>query len=297
MSVEQLEMLRKKARNGIIIGISCSIGISLLLFLITKLFPIIFFGIFGVIITIALTSKKQKEFSLAFKRTFVLKALELVFTDLKYLPENGISESVIRNTKMMNMGDRYSSNDYFYGKYKDISVVQADVHIEEKHTTTDSHGHTTTHWVTIFRGRWMVFDFNKSFVANIQVCQKGFSNAKVGNFGQDLKFKKIQLEDETFNNQFRTYAQNEHDAFYVLTPQFMEKIKNLINMVNGKMLLCFIDNKLHVGIQNNQDSFEHNVFTKIDEKQVIEQISRDIKLITNFVDELDLDNNLFRKEV
>jgi hypothetical protein len=54
---------------------------------------------------------------------------------------------------------------------------------------------------------------------------------------------------------------------------------------------------LHVGIQNNKDSFEHSIFTKINENKVIEEISKDIKLITSFVDELDLDNDLFRKEV
>ena len=34
-----------------------------------------------------------------------------------------------------------------------------------------------------------------------------------------------------------------------------------------------------------------------DENKVTEEISKDIKLITSFVDELDLDNDLFRKEV
>ena len=77
----------------------------------------------------------------------------------------------------------------------------------------------------------------------------------------------------------------------------MEKIKTLTTNINGKVLFCFIDNKLHVGLQNNKDSCEHSVFKKIDEKQIIENISKDIKLITNFVDELDLDNDLFRKEV
>ena len=198
---------------------------------------------------------------------------------------------------MMDMGDRYSSNDFISAKYKNIQVIQADVHIEEKHETTDSDGHIRTNWVTIFRGRWMIFDFNKNFKANVQVCQKKFTNAKISNWGLEQKFKKVMMEDQTFNNQFRIYAQNEHDAFYILTPSLIEKIKNLSDSINGGILLCFIDNKLHVGIQNNKDSFEHGVFKSIDENKVIEDISKDIKLITNFVDELDLDNHLFRKEV
>ena len=114
---------------------------------------------------------------------------------------------------------------------------------------------------------------------------------------KELKYEKIMMEDQMFNKQFRTYAQNAHDAFYILTPSLMEKIKNLTNTIDGKILLCFIDNKLHVGIQNNKDSFEHSIFTEINENKVIETISKDIKLITTFIDDLDLDNNLFRKEV
>lgn len=142
----------------------------------------------------------------------------------------------------------------------------------------------------------MIFDFNKSFKANVQVCQKGFGNSKVNNY-KTMKYKKVSMEDQIFNKNFRIYAQDEHDAFYILTPSLMEKIKNLESSISGKLLFCFIDNKLHVGIQNNKDSFEHSIFTKIDEEKVKNEISKDIKMITAFVDELNLDNNLFRREV
>lgn len=143
----------------------------------------------------------------------------------------------------------------------------------------------------------MIFDFNKNFKANIQLCQKGFGNAIVSNSGNKLKFKKVMMEDQIFNKQFSIYAQDEHEAFYILTPSLMEKIKNLANSIKGKILFCFIDNKLHIGLDNGKDSFEHSIFTKINENKILEEIAKDIKLITDFVDELDLDNDLFRKEV
>ncbi|MCI8446430.1 MAG: DUF3137 domain-containing protein [Bacilli bacterium] len=297
MSVEELEILRKKARNIVIIGTIISIISAIVLFLITK-FPFIIFIVIivGIVITVIIDAGPSRKFTLAFKKAFVLSALKSIFDDLIYEPEKGLNESVIRNTGMMYMGDRYSSNDFISGKYKNINIIGADVHIEEKHTTTDSDGNTTTTWVTIFRGRWMIFDFNKSFKANVQVCQKGFGNSKVNNY-KTMKYKKVSMEDQIFNKNFRIYAQDEHDAFYILTPSLMEKIKNLESSISGKLLFCFIDNKLHVGIQNNKDSFEHSIFTKIDEEKVKNEISKDIKMITAFVDELNLDNNLFRREV
>lgn len=298
MNIEELELLRKKARNIILIGIFCSIIIGLVLFLILKtifiIFPIIMVGI---IVTLIISSGPQKKFTLAFKNMFVLKSLQNVFENLQYNPEQGIPKSFISSTQMMYMGDRYSSNDYVSGKYKGINVIQSDVHIEEREQTTDSEGNTTTNWVTIFRGRWMIFDFNKMFKSNIQVSQKGFSNSRINNWFSEVKYKKVSMEDQEFNKKFRIYAQNDHDAFYILTPSLMEKIKNLSMAISGKLLLCFIDNKLHVGIDNNKDSFEHSVFSKIDEEKILNDISRDIKLITDFVDKLNLDNDLFRREV
>lgn len=251
----------------------------------------------GILISFLISSKPSKKFFLAFKETFVLKSLKNVFTNLIYEPEKGIPEYVIANTRMMYMGDRYSSNDYVCGKYKNINIEQADVHIEKEEQTTDSDGNTKTTWVTIFRGRWMIFDFNKMFKSNIQVSQKGFSNSRINNFNEIFKYKKVMMEDQEFNKKFKIYAQSEHEAFYILTPTLIEKIKKMADSIKGSIILCFVDNKLHVGVYNNKDSFEHGIFTKIKEEKVMSEISKDIKLITNFVDELNLDNDLFRKEV
>ena len=77
----------------------------------------------------------------------------------------------------------------------------------------------------------------------------------------------------------------------------MEKIIKLDDMNQGRLLLCFIDNKLHIGLYDGKDSFEHApIFKEINEGQVRENISTDIKQITMFIDELDLDNDLFRRE-
>lgn len=296
MSIEELESLRKKARNTLLIGYIGSVILSIVVAIAIGMPQFIFMiTVAGIVITTIVGGKSSKAFSLAYKQMFVLKSLEAVFTDLVYEPEKGISYSVIRDTGMMYMGDRYTSNDYVKGKYKNINVEQADVHIEEEHETTDSDGNTTTTWVTIFRGRWMIFDFNKEFKANIQVSQKGFGNSKVSNWGSKLKYKKVAMEDQDFNNKFRTYAQDEHEAFYILTPSLMEKIKKITGEVKGKMLFCFVDDKLHIGIYNNKDSFEHGVFTKVDETKAVEDVTKDVKVITNFIDELSLDNDLFKK--
>lgn len=298
MNIEELEKLRKKAYTIQLIGFICTILLFIVMLITTKKIPLAFIiMIIGIVFTAIFSASPTKKFTSEYKKTLVFSALKSIFTDLTYEPEQGLAKSIIENTGMMDLGDRYSSNDYISGKYNNVDVVQADVHIEKKTESRNSNGTTDTQWYTIFQGRWMVFDFNKSFKYNLQVCQKGFYNSIVNNWGNNIKFKKVALEEQEFNKQFKVYAQNEQEAFYILTPTMMEKIKKLSNSINGKILLCFIDNKLHVGIENDDDAFEPSIFVKVDEASAKEKILKDIKLITDFIDELDLDNDLFKVEV
>ncbi len=299
--MEELENLRLKIKRRYIICLIFTIIATI--FTVSYNFMLIIFPIaLGMIITAIATFKLDARYKSLFKKTFVVKALEKKFTDLIYEPEHGISYATIADTNMMYMGDRYHSEDYVSAKYKDIKFEQSDVHIEEEHETTDSDGNTSTTYVTIFHGRWMIFDFNKTFKADVQIAQKGFGNSKVKTFtlfgNKNDVFKKVSMESESFNKKFNVYAQNEHDAFYIITPSLMSKIEKLDELNKGKLLLCFIDNRLHIGINDNKDSFEpDSVFKKIDEEKINTRILQDIEVITQFIDELNLDNDLFKKGV
>lgn len=304
ITFEELEEMRialkKKYTIFIIIGLIV-VAIAALISFIFEFPPVLVMvgGVLTFVIAALVCSKPAKEYSLAFKNYFVKSSLQKIFTNLRYLPDSGISRQTIAGTQMMRMGDRYSSNDLVTGNYKTIRFTQSDVHIEEEHETRDRDGHTRRYYVTIFKGRWMIFDFNKTFKADVQVAQKGFGNNKVGSWfaSKEEKFQKVEMESQEFNKAFNVYAQQPLDAFYILTPKIMEKIRNLDERNDGKLLLCFIDNQLHVGIYNYEDSFEHkSVFKPIDEEKTRNDISTDIQKITMFVDELELDNDLFKKK-
>ena len=302
MEKEALEKYKKQAKRTILIGLIIGFSLTLLLLavvIITKLLPLLIFEVFIIIIvllvTLILYSIPYSKYRGVYKDYYVKKALESIFTDLVYKADQGFDESVIRNTEMMDMGDDYKSNDYFSGKYKNINVEQADIEITEERERTNSDGEEEEYEVTLFKGKWMIFDFNKPFKANMQVKDKHFDNSKIINWGKDNKFHKVRLEDEEFNKYFRVYAQDEEEAFYILTPHFMDKIKKVSNNVSGELLLCFINNKLHIGLDSNDDSFEPSLLSNLSEEQINNNILSDIKVITDFVDQLNLDNDLFKK--
>lgn len=289
---EELELLRKKALNKTLICLFATIVPGLLLLFVIGPFG---FGLvfLGIILSFFVPQKDKKAFDEKYKQGLVVEAMNRICTDIKFDTNKGIDRSIIANTHMMYMGDIFSSNDYVTGKYKNINFEMSDVDIEEE--STDSEGHTT--YYTIFKGQWYIFDFNKEFKANIQVCEKHFNNARRGKLfaKKEEVFKKVELEDMEFNNLFKVYAQNELDAFYILTPGTMNRIKEVSKAVNGKLLFCFIDNRLHIAVHNYKDFFEASIFKKVDIEKAIAKTNEEISAITNFVDILSLDNDLFKK--
>ena len=230
-----------------------------------------------------------EEFNKNFKRIFVYNSLKETFDNLTYVQKDGLKASDIEDVGLIYLGDRFSSNDYISGTYKDIKFEQSDLHIEERVEEVGKDGEKSEDWTTTFLGRWMSFDFNKNFRANVIV-------ANSWNFKWKSSYKKIKMEDDDFNKKFSVYTENEHDAYYILTPHFMEKIKNIGNSINGHICFGFINNRLYVAINNYKDSFECDIYKPIDEEEVKRNILKDIKVITDFVDELNLDNNLFKEK-
>jgi len=301
MDKNKIEKLRKNISiKYILIIISVILLISTILVIIFTDYNmkslLIICALFIIIISILLLSMRNEypTYVSSFKKVYVFNALKKKFTNL-YYNGKGMPSSVIWATHMLDMGDIYLSNDLISGKYKKTDFMQADVRIRKVETVVDSEGNVSENIRDYFYGKWLVFDFNKKFKYNVQVRERNFNHAIVSNDRSKYGYKEVKMEDERFNRVFKIYTENEHDAFYILTPQMQQRILKIRDIIKGDLLLCFINNELHIGINNHSDSFEPKIFKK--EHEIEEYINKDIEVITNFIDELDLDNDLFRKEV
>lgn len=52
----------------------------------------------------------------------------------------------------------------------------------------------------------------------------------------------IQTENSVFNENFAVFAENEQNAFYILTPQVMEQITAFQEAMEGNVYLSFSEN-------------------------------------------------------
>lgn len=294
MDIESLENLRKETvrkcnKNNMIFAFIIVI-ILVLLFFIFKVFDVRFlFLIFVVYIPFGIMNEKVKsEYKNTFMKSLLPIAVKNILTDVQVDVNNGIPSYVIQETHSMSTGDRYHSSNFVSGKYKDIKVMMSDVHIQDEHE--DSEGHTS--YVTIFLGQWMIFDFNKNFKSNVQIWEKKVFGGISRRWKSSLK--KVELEDIEFNKKFKVLSENELDAFYIITPKLMERVKAVEAAINGTIMLVFYNNQLHVAVYNNKTTFNVNIHKTINFEEFARESLKDLDAIIKFVDILELDNDLFK---
>lgn len=294
MDIESLENLRKETvkkcnKNNMIFAFIIVI-ILVLLFFIFKVFDVRFlFLIFVVYIPFGIMNEKVKsEYKNTFMKSLLPIAVKNILTDVQVDVNNGIPSYVIEETHSMSTGDSYHSSNFVSGKYKDIKVMMSDVHIQDEHE--DSEGNTS--YVTIFLGQWMIFDFNKNFKSNVQIWEKKVFGGISRRWKSSLK--KVELEDIEFNKKFKVLSENELDAFYIITPKLMERVKAVEAAINGTIMLVFYNNQLHVAVYNNKTTFNVNIHKTINFEEFARESLKDLDAIIKFVDILDLDNDLFK---
>lgn len=223
-----------------------------------------------------------------FKNVITYRLFNEIFTGVVYNPNIGFEKSVIEETLMAKIGDIYDSSDYVCAKYKNVNFQMSNARIVRVYHSSDG-----DQYKTMFFGQWLILDFNKKIVSDVQVVEKNFWPFSTDANISKLDLQKVETEDALFNEIFNIYAENEYDTFYVLTPHIMEKIIKLREIINKKLLFCFSNNKLYIGIQNDRFLFTHNIDNELDLEQEKNNIIRDMKIITDFVDILDLDINVF----
>ena len=285
-----LEQLRKRALYSLIFLFV--IGVFFILSFMTFRSILVFPMIIGVIVIMIVYSKLASDYRSQVKETIVKEMIIKEFDNVHYDIKNGFSRDFIKETGLVSMGNIYRSNDLLAGSYHGVDFKQADLCIQQR----TSNGKTTT-TVTLFKGRWMVYTFNKRFTGYMQIRSNEnrlFGNTKPMNwFSSKPSVSKIKMENEVFNQRFNIYASDDHEAYYILTPHFMEKIMELDDDLVGNLVVGFIDNELHIALYNNQDAFEPSIFRAIDD-EYYQEVQADIDMIKMVIDELTLDVNLYK---
>ena len=129
-----------------------------------------------------------------------------------------------------------------------------------------------THVVTRFQGLYLKVNLMKEFTGWTVVREKEFlDNGNPRPFWSEMpEIEKVSVESEEFNQKFSIYTSNGEEAFYLLTPHFMEKLFEIERRYEGRCLFGFVCGQLHIAIDSRKDHFVLNLFEKVNEYRIAE---------------------------
>ena len=107
--------------------------------------------------------------------------------------------------------------------------------------------------------------------------------------------QKVTLEDSEFNQMYDIYSDDQVEARYILTPTFMERLKNVREVIGGFDVHCLIENKyITLFIETPNDFFEigNNITDSINNKRNYECIFVQLINIFNLIHYFKLDKKL-----
>lgn len=233
-----------------------------------------------------ISSSLKTKWAQKYKNEVLKPIVESEFPGVIYQNRNHISAQMFNTSNLFSSPDRFNGEDLFSGIQDATTFSFSEIHAEEKHTRRDKNGNTRTSYSTIFKGLFLIADFNKEIHSETYVYSSGgkwFS-----------RFKRVRLEDVTFEDRFNVYSNNQVEARYILTPKIMQRIVELENRFNENIYLSFRGRNVFIAISESYDMFENNFHDEVSFNQ-IERFLEEVNSILAIINDLDLNLRIWTK--
>lgn len=268
---------------------------------------IITLGILCIVLFILIgksVNKLQKKLKDALGEYIIRDVLAEKVQITKYAPNEYINADFVKGCNILPNYDRISGSDYVSGTYRGVPFTFCDLHLEYETERQDDDGHTSKHYETNFRGHVITLHMKQRMNGYVRIRERknprkqnslftGLFNSAAEFLGMNQNV--VEMESDPFNQQFKVSTYDDQLAFYILTPQFMERIVAADEKADGYTNLEFAGDRITLTLNNGKDSFE--VKKTIGSRSRLEktrQTFRDeFQNILSIIDEILTKENLF----
>jgi len=286
------------------IGIALLIAFAVLSFLSIFMGPVALFILpfAGIGIFLLVRFGLSRDYAQEFKEKIIQLIVKFIDPNLDYESIGFIPEHIFMNSEIFKVSpDRYRGDDFVSGLIGKTQIAFSELHAEYKTETTDSEGRRQTHWYTIFKGLFIIADFNKNFQGKTVVLPDT-AERLFGNFGKMLQSwnvmrgQLIQLEDPEFEKLFAVYGNNQIEARYILSTSLMKRIVDFKKKSGRQIYLSFVGSKLFVAISYSKSLFEPRIFRTLLDFKPIQEYFEDLELALGVVEDLNLNLRIWDKQ-
>lgn len=253
----------------------------------------------GTLVYYAYFGDGLKRYRMLFKIGVIGKLVNHVEPGMTYEPERGIPKSVYEESGLFRADpDRYESEDLIHGMIGDTKLMLSEVHAEEKHTSTNSDGHTSTRWETIFKGIFLLADFHKEFRSPVSVMPDvaerhfGWFGKKLQKLGGNLQ----KMENSEFEQMFVVRGTDAVETRYFLTPAMQERLVKLRKRLGSELRIVFRDSHVWLAIPNTENWFEGDIKRPTGDRNQMAKLLGQLRSCFEIVEELDLNTRIWTKD-
>lgn len=233
-----------------------------------------------------------------FKRQVVSVLARSLQPGMTFIYDRGIEEAAFRSSNLYRGDiDRYYSEDLSIGYIGKTKLRLAEIHAEKEEVHCDDDG-CTTHYVTIFRGLFIVADFHKHFQAEVFVMPD-FAEKNFGWLGRS--FQKLggnleQLENPEFEKAFVVRATDPVGARYILTPDMQERMLALRTHLGDDLRFSFKDSQVYMTVPSTKDWFEPKLSQSASSPSQVRGLLNQLSACFQIVEDLSLNTRIWTKE-
>lgn len=258
-----------------------------------NLFPflLLILGVAVIVFGAIHISKVHKEIKKLLSDHLMPPVLREIFETASHDPFGRLPDYIVSGIEMgLPSFNEVSGSDHIKGIYRGLEVEMSDLHLvrhERRRVRVNGKWVTKETRTTVFKGQWLVCDFGKELAADLLLCEKGLIS---------LIKSSVETENIAFNKKFSIFSSDGHSVFYILTPHMMEYILSMDDKGGGTTRMRFTrEGKVHIAIHNNRDALQIKSRDYHDLDLIREQFRRDIRYLTDLIDELRLVDTIYRK--
>ena len=295
--LNELETLRlegekqaAKTQTKVLIALGLGIIAVVLGFQISRTWGVTF-SVLSVSTVIYFSSSIDLSYKSKIKYQLISSILNAFDEELYYFPDHYINKSLIQKGSLFRFGleSKVSGADYIEGYYNGsyIRYSRIRVMVKAEHENKDTFG------------SYFVLSFNKHFKKQTFVLQDKLEK-KLGYVGQKIQNsmsfgKLVKLEHAEFERRFAVYSEDQVEARYLLSTNFMEKLIAEDNKSDG-VVCSFVDGDIHIYVKGRKEPFNYARGKSVINEKVIYSFYESIYQIFSFIDSLDLNKKLWSKQ-
>lgn len=249
----------------------------------------------AIIITLSVYGAGTAKANNYFKSNVPNKIVKAVFGPTgSYSMSQGWTYNYIRNIRLFKMGNIFETKDKISGAVNGIDFTVADVTSGQRTTHTNGKGQTYTTVTYFFQGIVAQYEFNtKTVHGSLEIRENE------GGAGYSLKYgskDNIDFEDIVFNKDFNVYSSDKLQAFYIITPQFIEAFKEIKRRIPGNLIFSIQNGTMIIAINGAHNKLSYSSKVK-DADELLESLIRELLPYKWFVDILNLDEDFGQEAI